>query len=261
MKIPAEFPQIGFLFANFSALTRNETIHWRVGNKQKQKPMTKKILTALIISTLLFSCGKSEEQKKIEQEKLEIHKQKVNVGKRKKITELNSILQNIPEAIKEAEKNIENVKMFKIGRLESTKNRQLNEAYEQLFEIEEFEKKLKEEIAQSEYLKTFDFQKDPKLIMQYIFESAKNGDISNFRYLCDPYGENDNDVNQICMAGLLNKKQKTELINMFKNGRIIGDPFYLGDQVQIEFAYGIGANRLEKMNMVKRNELWYLSGF
>jgi hypothetical protein len=220
------------------------------------------IIALITILTLtISSCGKSEKEIKIEKENLEVHKQKVSVGKRKKITELTIQLQKFPEALKKAEKNIQDIGMFKIGRIKSTKERQLRKAYLQLNELREYEKKLKNEIAQSEYLKTFEFQKNPKDIMNYIFESAKKGDFSNFRYLCDPYGENDRDVNQICMAEMLTKKQKAEFQNMFKNGRIIGDPFFIGDNVQIEFAFGPSSNKLEKMGMIRRNELWYLSGY
>ncbi|GAB7258321.1 hypothetical protein [Polaribacter sp. OB-PA-B3] len=235
---------------------------------------TNYILALLTILTL-NSCGKSEKEIKIEKEKLElkaenerkkielekIHEQKVNVGKRKKITELTMQLQRLPEAIKKAQENIEKINKFQIGRSQSTKDKQLKKAYKQLSEIRNYGEKLKNEIAQLEYLKTFEFQKDPESVMKYIFESAKKGDFSNFRNLCDPYGENDSDVNSICYAEMLSKERKKELQDSFKNGRIIGKPVIKDNIAEIEFAYGVSSNRLEKMGMVKRNGLWYLSGF
>jgi TolA-binding protein len=225
-------------------------------------------ILALITILTLNSCGKSEKEIKIEKEKLElkiekekIHEQKVNVGKRKKITELTMQLQRLPEAIKKTQKNIEDIKIFKIGRLQLTKEEQLKKAYEQLSETRSYGEKLKNEIAQLEYLKTFDFQKDPESVMKYIFESAKKGDFKNFRNLCDPYGENDRDVNSICYAEILSKKRKKELEDMFKNGRIIGKPVIKENTAEIEFAFGLSSNKLEKMGMVKRNNLWYLSAF
>jgi hypothetical protein len=224
--------------------------------------MNRNYILALITIMTLNSCGKSEKEIKIEKEKIEfvkIHEQKINVGKRKKITELTMQLQRFPDAYEKANKKIEEISRFKIGRAKSTKEKQLREAYNQLNEMREYEKKLKNEIAQSEYLKTFEFQKNPKSVMEYIFESAKKENFENFRNLCDPYGENDRDVNQICFAEMLPKKGKQELVDMFKNGRIIGEIKIDNDRAVVEFAYGLSSNKLEKMGMVKRNDLWYLS--
>lgn len=252
--------------------------------------MIKNYIFVLFTLLILNSCGKSkseielekakielektklelaektrkEEENKIKERKAElnkIHEQKVNVGKRKKITELNLMLQKLPEAIKEAEQKIKKINQFKIGRSLSTKEKQLQEARAQLNEIHKYGEKIKNEIAQLEYLKTFDFQKDPESVMKYIFESAKKGDFSNFRNLCDPYGENDSDVNQICFAEMMMNNQKANLKAQFENGRVIGKPKINKDRAEVEFAFGPSSNKLEKMGMVKRNGLWYLSGF
>jgi hypothetical protein len=233
--------------------------------------MLKNYILVLLTILSLNSCGKSEkeiEKEKIEKEKIEkaiekekIHQQKINVGKRKKITELTMQLHKLPEAMKKVRKKIEEIKKFKIGRASSTKERQLKRAYEQLNEVRDYGEKLKNEIAQLEYLKTFDFQKTPESVMNYIFESAKKADFSDFRNLCDPYAENDNDVNAICYAEMLSSKRKKELVNMFKNGRIIDNSIVYNDKVEIEFAYGLNSNKLRKMTLIKRNNLWYLSNF
>jgi hypothetical protein len=57
---------------------------------------------------------------------------------------------------------------------------------------------------------------------------------------------------------MLSKKRKKELQDMFKNGRIIGEPVITENTAKIEFAYGLSSNKLEKMGMIKRNNLWYL---
>ena len=230
--------------------------------------MNKNYILALIIILTLTSCGKSEKDIKIEKEKLElkiktekIHEQKVNVGKRKKITELTMQLQSLPEALKKAQENIEKIQRFQIGRIRSTKDKQLKKAYELLSETRDYGEKLKNEIAELEYLKTFNFQKDPESVMKYIFESAKKGNFKDFRNLCDPYGENDGDVKSICYAEILSEKRKKKLQDMFKNGRIIGETVITVNTAKIEFAYGLSSNKLEKMGMIKRNNLWYLSSF
>ena len=245
--------------------------------------MKRNYILALITIFILNSCGKSKEEIALEKAKIElektklelnnkiqeeenskvlkIHEQKSNVGKRKKITELNLQLQNFPEAMRKAQENIKNIEQFQIGRAKSTKQKQLKEAYKQLREIRDYGEKLKNEIAQMEYTKTFDFQKNPVSVMKYIFDSAKKGDFSNFRHLCDPYGENDRDVNRICNAEMLSEKRKQELKSAFENGRIIGEVKIEGNKAKVEFAYGMSANRLEEMGFIKRNKLWYLAGF
>ncbi|GAK94319.1 hypothetical protein JCM19298_1447 [Nonlabens ulvanivorans] len=209
--------------------------------------------------------NKEEEENKIRQQKAElnkIHEQKVNVGRRKKMTELNLMLQELPpQAISKAEQNIREINSFQIGRSSSTKEKQLQEANKQLREIQYYGEKLKNEIAQLEYYKTFEFQNNPVSVMEYIFKSAKEGDFSNFRNLCDPYGENDKDVNQICYAEIMTGIQQAELKREFENGRVIGKAKIIGDKAEVEFAFGASSNRLERMRMVKRNELWYLSSF
>ena len=98
--------------------------------------------------------------------------------------------------------------------------------------------------------------------MIWFFFNWKNGNtfcLANLRNLCDPYEENDRDVKFICYAEMLQKKERQELINMFKNGRIIGGIKINEDKAVVEFAYGLSSNSLEKMVMIKRNDLWYLS--
>jgi hypothetical protein len=245
--------------------------------------MKRNYILALITIFTLISCGKSKEEIELEKAKIElektkleldkkikdeenlkilkIHEEKSNVGKRKKITELNLLLQKFPEAMKKAQENIQKIEQYQIGRSKSTKEKQLAEAYTQLREIRDYGEKLKNEIAQMEYTKTFDFQKDPVNLMKYIFESAKKGDFSNFRHLCDPYGENDRDVSRICNIEMLPEKMKQVFKISFENGRIIGEAKIEGDRAKIEFTYGISTNMLEEMGLVRRNGLWYLSGF
>ena len=94
--------------------------------------------------------------------------------------------------------------------------------------------------------------------MNYIFESAKKGDFSNFRYLCDPYGENDRSIDKICSIELLSTIKKEQFANALKNGRIIGESKVTKDKVEIEFAAGPNSDKLEKIKLIKRNNLWYL---
>jgi vacuolar-type H+-ATPase subunit I/STV1 len=245
--------------------------------------MKRKLTCAFLVAVTLCSCGKSKEEIELEKAKIEletaklqllkkerkqedqkinkIHEQKLNVGRQKKITELTQLLSGVTQSINEAERKISEIKKFKIGRAQSTKEQQLNKAYKELNEIRSYERRVKNEIAQLQYFKTFDFQKDPKTVMEYIFKSAKEGDFSNFRYLGDPYGENDSDVNQICYIEIRSDEKKQELKREFENGRVMGETKVKADRAEVEFAFGPSSNKLQTMKMVNRNGLWYLAAF
>lgn len=252
--------------------------------------MIKNYVIALIIIISFISCGKSEEEIALEKAKIElektkielaektkaaeelkiseekaekerIHQQRRNVGKTKKHTGLTSKLQQLNESKKNVENKLKEINKFKLGRSSSTKSKQLEEAQMQLSEVYNMKRKVENEIAQLEHFKTFDFQKNPIDVISFIFESIKNEDYSEFRNLCDPYGENDNDVNYFCYAEMLTKKMQNNLKRDFENARIIGEPKIVGDKAEVEIAFGRSTNQLEKIRLVKRNGLWYLFSF
>ena len=39
------------------------------------------------------------------------------------------------------------------------------------------------------------------------------------------------------------------------------EPIIRGNKAEIEFAFGPNSDKLEKMNLIKRNDFWYLLGF
>lgn len=248
-----------------------------------------KLLIVFIISITLFSCGKSKEEielemAKIELEKakleatekdkgygqkvdansnskLELHKQKVEVGKQKKKNQLHELLTDAESGLRKARRNYEDIKEFRIGRSQSKKNRQLNEASKVISEMEECVRNTKNAIAELALSRTFNFQNKPEDVMKHIFKSALSRDISKFKYLCDPYAENDSDVNSFCMITIFPKSKQEEILKSFEKSRIIGTPKIVNNHAEIEFVYGETGNRLEKMKLVKRMDKWYLSSF
>jgi hypothetical protein len=243
--------------------------------------MRKSLTILLLLSLILTSCGKSKQELELEKTKLELektklelaentkraeqeillkeHEQKINVGKLKKQTELKEMLDNMTQKLKEAKKELEKIKVFEFGRSQSTKDKQIYSARKKISNFESSIRGIKSEIAELEMHKTFDFQKSPKLVMEYIFKAAIENDFSKLRYLCDPYAENDSDVNGICYAEMLIIKGQDRFTSNFSKGRIIGDPIINGDKAKIEFAFGPSSNKLETMNLVNRNGYWYLS--
>ena len=256
--------------------------------------MKKNYIIALITLLTLASCGKSKEEIELEKAKVELekvklelvekkeneikaekqrqiqavkneqikqHEQKINVGKQKRKTEFQNALNHAYSALTKAKENYNEVNSFHLGRSVTTKNKQLNEAQKQINEMSEYVQNVKNEIAELELIKTFEFQKSPLNVVNHLFFSAKNADFSKLRYLCDPYAECDNDVERLCFIGMLPKSKQDDFIMSLKNGRIIGNPIIKGDIAEVEFAFGQSANRLEKMTLINRMGYWYLSGF
>ena len=252
--------------------------------------MKKNYVIYLFIALLIASCGKSakeqelekvkeelelaknelalkeeEEREKVKQlelaKKEEEHQQKVTVGKKKKLSQLNEILEQASYTLRLADMELSEINEFEIGRSSATKDYQLRIQREKIRDIKSYIANIKNEIAELELQKTFAFQDKPEDVMKYIFEAAKKGDFSNFQYLSDPYSENDSDVNNLCFAEIKLEQEKKELSANFSNGRIIGEPKIQDDKAEIEFAFGRNSDRLEKMSLIKRNDKWYLMGF
>lgn len=191
--------------------------------------------------------------------KLEVHKQRANVGKQKRLNNFTDQIQQYARAIPIKENEILEISQFEWGRASSTKDKQLKKANSELALIKSYYGNLKNEIAQLEYQKTFDFQKTPEGVVKYIFSSAAKQEYSNLRYLADPYAENDGSVTNICYGGVLSYDMGQLLSEEFGKGRIMGKPKYEGNKAAVEIAIGPTNRTLETMNLVKRNGLWYLS--
>ncbi|HAT69515.1 MAG TPA: hypothetical protein DCS22_03360 [Flavobacteriaceae bacterium] len=221
----------------------------------------------------LASKNAEEEQAKVDDEKArkekqaqaqnakkqKEHEQNLRVGVQKKRTDLKEILNQATSALTSAENNLNEINEFQIGRSQSTKNEQMQTARNEINQINSFISGLKTEMAELEMHKTFSFQKKPKSLMEFIFKSAKSRDFSKFRYLCDPYGENEKETNGICYAEMIPAMDE-QVAEQFGNGRIIGQAKINGNKAEIEFAFGPSSSRLETMKMVNRNGSWYLMG-
>lgn len=251
--------------------------------------MKRNYIIYLLIISLAVSCGKSQEEKELEKirqeleltksqlatknqeennrvlafenkKKEEIHRQKLNVGKKKKTTELSTLIDKANELLSSKRSNLLEIQEFQFGRSSATKEQQLKLVMADINQLEKYIRNAKNEIAELELYKTFEFQKSPRSVLEYIFQSAKNNDFSNFQYLCDPYGENDSDLKSICYADLMPENGKKELKENFSNGRIMVETEISNDSAKIEFAFGSSSNKLETMNFIKRNDNWYLLG-
>lgn len=115
-----------------------------------------------------------------------------------------------------------------------------------------------------------DFQSDPKLVLEEVFRSAREGDFSNLHKLCPPDNSNDGDTQEyICNVAGASDEFKNEFVSYFSNGRINGEVTYSITSDGIEMAEvpfwfnhpGGESRSSETMNMVKLNDKWYLLSF
>jgi len=210
----------------------------------------------LIIGLLLItiSCGKSK--KEIEQER--IHLEKIEVGKSILKTHFSNELERLNKILTEQEKKLAEIKEFHFGRANATKTKQLNEQNIRIGQIQSYVSKIVKEISLTNLRETFDFQDSPKGVINYLFESAKNNNFDKLRYLCDPYGENDGDSRGICFVATQPSEMQNHFVENFKNGRIMSEPKIENDRAEVEIAFGPSSNRLEKINLVKRLDKWYI---
>lgn len=258
--------------------------------------MNKNYIILLITLLTLISCGKSKEQLELEKIKLElvkakielsekesegkeiiqteknlnskieserilkIHEQKVNVGKQKKLTELEDLLSRANISLTKAEQSYKNLNEFQFGRAQSEKDIQIQNVLNQINESSTFIRNIKNEIAELELSRTFNFQKSPEGVVKHLFLAAKNKDFSKLRYLSDPYGEDDGNTKRFTYAGMLPQKEQDQFVENFENGRIIGTTIIKGDKAVVEFAGGAGADQLAKMTLVNRMGSWFLFG-
>ena len=233
-----------------------------------------KINYILIIGLLFLtiSCGKS--QKEIEQEKAQIelqqkiltekkeqeriHLEKIEVGKSISKTYFSNELERLKKVLSKQERKLAKINDFQFGRLSSTKQKQLNQQNLRIGQIQSYISNIEKEISLTNLRETFDFQDSPKGVINFLFESAKNNDFEKLRYLCDPYGENDGDSRGICFIAMQPSEIQRQFVKNFKNGRIMSEPKIENDRAKVEIAYGPNSDRLEKINLVKRKDKWYI---
>ncbi len=203
-----------------------------------------------------YSIAKAKEQ--IEKER--IHKEKIEVGKSINKRKLKKIFDELTPQLQKEKKKLDQINEFQFGRSLSTKQQQLRNQNEKINELAYFIDKVEKEISMSNLFNSFDFQLTPQGTVEHIFTSAKSGDFSKMRHILDPYGEYDSDAKQICLVEMLPLYRQEEWKRVFENGRMMSDPVIKGDKAEIEIAIGSSSNRLEKINLVRRMDKWYIKG-
>jgi hypothetical protein len=220
-----------------------------------------------------MSCGESKkeiEQKKADienakiavaeaKEKERIHLEKIEVGKSKLKIELNNEIDRLKQKLTDAKNKYNEIDKFQFGRSNSTKQSQLIEQSKAVNYISNYINKLEEQVSLINLRETFDFQDSPLAVVEHLFQAAQSKDFKKLRHLCDPYGENDGDVRIFRLIDMAPEDVQNEFIDEFQNGRILGEPTIENEKAIIEIAFGPNSSKLEKVNLVKRMDKWYLS--
>lgn len=231
------------------------------------------LLFGIIIS--ISACGPSaEETKKREQfiadstkaaiekqEQQRIHQEKIEVGKSIKRTKLNNLLKEVENQLVTEQRNLDEINVFQIGRSSSTKREQVRAQNEVIRQVEVLKKGIEHEISQTHLYESYDFQSSPKGTIEHLIEAAKKEDYSKLRNLVDPYGEFDQDVLTVCLVEMYPSDMKELWKGQFANGRIMGESTVKGDTAKVEIAMGLSSDKLETINLIRRQDKWYLQSF
>lgn len=113
-------------------------------------------------------------------------------------------------------------------------------------------------VSQKEIAERYNFQSDPKAVVQEVFNAAKTKDYSNLALLLDPEGESDDPTTNICNVAKAIKERELEFIEYFKLGQVTGEPVIIGNTAEVQIKFGPDGTKDETFFLVQRNGLWYL---
>ena len=155
----------------------------------------------------------------------------------------------------EEKKKLKTIDEFEFPRTSAEKDKQLHQQNQKFSKLSDYIIKYENELAQTNLRETFEFQNTPEGVVNHIFYLARNKDFSKFRHMCDPY---DGTI-FLSFMELMPAELQTEFADDYKDGRILGKKVAIGNEAQIEVV--VGTNRLEKINLVKRMDKWYVKDF
>lgn len=202
-----------------------------------------------------------ELEEKLTAEKREnerIHLEKIEFGKSVLRTKLNSELEKQKDALFQEKNRLQLINEFQLGRLSSTKQKQINEQRLKIEGISSLILKLENEISKTNIRETYEFQNSPASLINQLFLIARTQDFKKLRNLYDPYGESSEAVMVLCLLKLQPEQFQNEYFESLMNGRIIGKPNTGLTISEIEIANGINSDRLTKVKLIKRLDNWYL---
>ena len=100
-------------------------------------------------------------------------------------------------------------------------------------------------------------QSTPEGVANAVFNAASTQNYDMLSGLCDPDGDHDGDVEEICN---LKDENQDEFVDYFAKGKVSGEAMIEGDEAVVPVMLGPDGDEEEKMGMIKRDDKWYLYG-
>ena len=101
-------------------------------------------------------------------------------------------------------------------------------------------------------------QRDPEKVLEGIFMAAETGNYDGLESICASNA--DGDCRDICSIGSADAKKKEEFKNYFTNGSTINTEIN-GNKATVEFKFGEGGKKIEKLHFVLEGGKWYIVSF
>jgi hypothetical protein len=102
------------------------------------------------------------------------------------------------------------------------------------------------------------YHTSPENVVLELFKAAQSQDFSKLAALCDPKGEGDKDVKQICNLMNQAEETRTKFSEEFKKGRIVGKTEFKENFASVKIKFGKDRKVNETVILVKRENFWYL---
>ena len=103
-------------------------------------------------------------------------------------------------------------------------------------------------------------QSTPQGVAEMMFNSAKTGEFATLKSLCNEAIDTDGDSKKVCEVATDTEFQKS-YVEYFSKGKVNGEPTIDGDKAAVKIFFGPDGTKEETLNMVKKDDKWFLVSF
>lgn len=233
------------------------------------RPIFFTLLLSIVVCLSFYSCGPSKEEiakreKEVAdslarvQEFERIHLERIEVGKDTKKQKLEELSERLKSELDNQQQELAKVKEFQFGRSRDERDRQIREIENRIDEISSIKRNMESDIPKIGLYETYEFQNEPKQLVEYLFKSAKSREFNKLINILDSYGEFDASAFDFVLVKYASDKDQEKMGKMLENGRIMNEPTIENDLATFEIAYGVGSDQLMPVQLVLRKDKWFL---
>lgn len=102
--------------------------------------------------------------------------------------------------------------------------------------------------------------KSAKRVVSSIFYAAQSGESQHLASLCDPEGQANEHVLRVCAQDKEGDDWQA-FVKQFAKGKLIGEARITEDRALVNFVFGEKGETSETMELVRRDDRWYLLAF